>query len=221
MAGQIVSRTGRYKLILASGMVFMAIGVGLFTFLHGDTPYWAISSWMLIAGLGVGPTMAIFTLIVQNDVPFQRLGTATSDLTLMRQVGTSVGLTMAFTLFRNNLTADSIGKAIAAAGATPEQLKAAAADFGGSTSNFTSVGGQLADALKHAPLPIQTGFYEAFSRAIALSVPLGIGSSVVAFIGVLLLKENPLRAHFHADQAARAGLKSQPATSDPATGAAK
>jgi len=36
---------------------------------------------MLIAGLGVGPTMAIFTLIVQNDVPFARLGTATSDLT--------------------------------------------------------------------------------------------------------------------------------------------
>ena len=46
---------------------------------------------MLIAGLGVGPTMAIFTLIVQNDVPFERLGTATSDLTLLRQIGTSVG----------------------------------------------------------------------------------------------------------------------------------
>ena len=205
-AGQLVSRTGRYKVLLATGMACMAVGVGLFTFLHGDTPFWAISIWMLIAGLGVGPTMAIFTLIVQNDVPFQRLGTATSDLTLMRQVGTSVGLTMAFTLFRNNLTDESIGKAIAAAGATPAQLKAAAADFAGSSSNFTSVGGQLSAALSHAPLPIQTGFYEAFSRAIALSVPLGIASSVVALFAVLALKENPLRAHFHADQAARAGL---------------
>ena len=205
-AGQIVSRTGRYKALLAMGMVFMAVGVGLFTLLHGDTPYWAISVWMLLAGLGVGPTMAIFTLIVQNDVDFHRLGTATSDLTLMRQVGTSVGLTMAFTLFRDNLTTDSIGKAILAAGGTPDQLRAAAADFGGSTSNFTSVGGQLADALKHAPLPIQTGFYEAFSRAIALSVPLGIASSVIALVAVMALKEKPLRAHFHADQAARAGL---------------
>jgi EmrB/QacA subfamily drug resistance transporter len=218
MAGQIVSRTGRYKLILASGMGLMALGVGLFTNLHGDTPYWAMSFWMLIAGLGVGPTMAIFTLIVQNDVPFQRLGTATSDLTLMRQVGTSVGLTMAFTLFRNNLTADSIGKAIAAAGATPEQLKAAGADFAGSSSNFTSVGGHLGEALRQAPLPIQTGFYEAFSHAIALSVPLGIASSVVALIAVLALKENPLRAHFHADQAARAGVQTLPAAR-PAEGA--
>jgi EmrB/QacA subfamily drug resistance transporter len=219
-AGQIVSRTGRYKVLLASGMVFMAVGVGLFTLLHGDTPYWAISVWMLLAGLGVGPTMAIFTLIVQNDVPFQRLGTATSDLTLMRQVGTSVGLTMAFTLFRNNLTADSIGKAILAAGGTPDQLRAASADFGGNASNFTSVGGQLADALKHAPLPIQTGFYEAFSRAIALSVPLGIASSVIALIGVLALKENPLRAHFHAEQHARSGVAASSPAGQPVADAA-
>jgi hypothetical protein len=76
------------------------------------------------------------------------------------------------------------------------------------------VGGQLSTALSHAPLAIQTGFYEAFSRAIALSVPLGIASSIVALVAVLALKENPLRAHFHADQAARAGLHS------PAAGAA-
>ncbi len=106
-AGQIVSRTGRYKVLLAIGLLCMAVGVFLFENLRGDTSYPVISLWMLIAGLGVGPTMAIFTLIVQNDVPFERLGTATSDLTLMRQIGTSVGLTMAFTLFRENLTADS------------------------------------------------------------------------------------------------------------------
>jgi EmrB/QacA subfamily drug resistance transporter len=218
-AGQIVSRTGRYKALLAIGMATMALGVGLFSFLRGDTPYLAMSVWMLIAGLGVGPTMAIFTLIVQNDVPFERLGTATSDLTLMRQIGTSVGLTMAFTLFRNNLTPDSISKAIVAAGATKEQLQAAAADFGGNASNFTSVGGQLGNALKHAPLPIQTGFYDAFSQAIAHSVPLGIVSSVVAFAAVMALKEKPLRAHFHADQAARAGIH-RPA-GGPASEAAK
>jgi EmrB/QacA subfamily drug resistance transporter len=207
-AGQIVSRTGRYKALLACGMLIMALGVGLFSFLHGDTPYLVMSLWMLIAGLGVGPTMAIFTLIVQNDVPFERLGTATSDLTLMRQIGTSVGLTLAFTLFRNNLTADSIGKAITAAGATKADLQAAAAMFGGNNSSqLTSVGGELGKALRHAPAPIQTGFFEAFSQAIAHSVPLGLAASLLSFLAVLALKENPLRAHFHADQAARAGVR--------------
>ena len=211
-AGQIVSRTGRYKTLLAVGLATMAVGVGTFYFLHGDTPYPVMSLWMLIAGLGVGPTMAIFTLIVQNDVPFERLGTATSDLTLMRQIGTSVGLTMAFTLFRNNLTTESIAGAIKAAGATDAQLKAAAATFGGNTSQFTSVGGELAKALRQAPLPIQTGFYEAFSQAIAHSVPLGILAAALSFVAVLALKEKPLRAHFHADQAARAGVHAVPAS---------
>jgi len=93
----------------------MGVGVFLFGNLRGDTGFGPLDIWMLIAGLGVGPTMAIFTLIVQNDVPFERLGTATSDLTLFRQIGTSVGLTMAFTLFRENLTWTSIHDSIVAA----------------------------------------------------------------------------------------------------------
>ena len=104
LAGQLVSRRGRYKMLLAVAIAFMGIGLALFINLRADTPNYALWSWMLITGLGVGPTMAIFTLIVQNDVPFVRLGTATSDLTLFRQIGTSVGLTVAFTLFRDNLS---------------------------------------------------------------------------------------------------------------------
>ena len=210
-AGQVVSRTGRYKVLLAAGMAFMAVGVGLFSLLHGDTPYLVMSGWMLIAGLGVGPTMAIFTLIVQNDVPFQRLGTATSDLTLFRQIGTSVGLTMAFTLFRNNLTPDSIGKAAMAAGATPAQLGAASGSFNADASQFLSVGGDLAKTLSQLPPAFKTGFFEAFSQAIAQSMPLGILAAAISFFAVLALKENPLRAHFHADQAARSGLQAQAA----------
>ncbi len=210
-AGQVVSRTGRYKVLLAVGMLFMAVGVFLFENLRGDTSYAAISLWMLIAGLGVGPTMAIFTLIVQNDVPFERLGTATSDLTLMRQIGTSVGLTMAFTLFRENLTSDSIKTAILQAGAPPQALSALP-PF--DPNQLTSVGGSLAQSFAQLPPalrePVQTGFYQAFSLAIANSVWLGVLAAGVSFVAVLALKEKPLRAHFHADQAARAGLGAKP-----------
>jgi len=226
VAGQIVSRTGRYKMLLAAGMVAMALGVGLFWFLRGDTPYAEMSLWMLISGLGVGPTMAIFTLIVQNDVPFERLGTATSDLTLMRQIGTSVGLTMAFTLFRNNLTWDSIRTAIVAAGAPADRVPAVAPPAF-DPNQLTSVGGsvsgafaQLPDALK---APFATGFYNAFSEAIAHAVPLGVAAAAVSLVAVLMLEEKPLRAHFHAEQAARAGLQATAAgpAKGPAAGPAK
>ena len=76
-------------------MVALAIlpfGLYLLTNLRGDTPSWVLWIWMLIAGIGVGPMIAAFTLIVQNSVPFSRLGTATSDLTLMRQIGTTVSV---------------------------------------------------------------------------------------------------------------------------------
>ncbi len=169
MAGQIVSRTGRYKVLLMVGMALMALGVGLFSFLRGDTAYPVMSLWMLIAGLGVGPTMAIFTLIVQNDVPFERLGTATSDLTLMRQIGTSVGLTMAFTLFRNNLTWTSIHDSIVAAlpSSIPGSAVPLTAPAAFDPNQLTSVGGSVAGAFAALPEPLRapyaTGFYDAFS----------------------------------------------------------
>jgi len=220
-AGLIVSQTGRYKVLLAVGLVAMGIGVFLFENLRADTSFPVLSLWMLIAGLGVGPTMAIFTLIVQNDVPFERLGTATSDLTLFRQIGTSVGLTMAFTLFRDNLTWASIRSAIVSAGA-PSSAVPTTAPPAFDPNQLISVGGSVADAFAQLPAQVRaayaTGFNDAFSLAIANSVWLGVLASIVSFVAVLALKEKPLRAHFHAEQAARAGLQgstSKPTSSEP------
>ena len=208
-AGLLVSRTGRYRVLLAAAVAVMGVGVFLFQNLRADTPFPALDLWMLIAGLGVGPTMAIFTLIVQNDVPFERLGTATSDLTLMRQIGTSVGLTMAFTLFRENLTWTSIRNAIMHAGA-PSAAVPVTAPAAFDPNQLISVGGSVSSALAQVPPQLRgayvTGFYQAFSEAIANSVWLGVVAAGISFVAVLALKEKPLRAHFHADQAARAGI---------------
>jgi EmrB/QacA subfamily drug resistance transporter len=219
LAGQLVSRTGRYKALLAISMIMMAVGLALFSQLHADTPYAAMALWMLITGLGVGPTMAIFTLIVQNDVEFELLGTATSDLTLVRQIGTSVGLTMAFTFFRNNLTwgliHDSVVNALPAG--APVSAIPTTPPPGFDTAQLfspTGGGGSLAAALSQYPPQVQAaflnGFHEAFSVAIANSVFVGVGAAVLSFGAVLLLHEKELRAHFHAEQAARAGLAPRP-----------
>ncbi len=218
LAGQIVSRTGRYKVLLAISMATLTLGLVLFTNLRNDTSTPALWAWMLIAGLGVGPTMAIFTLIVQNDVPFERLGTATSDLTLIRQIGTSLGLTVAFTFFRNNLTWDLIHDSVVGAGA-PAQAVPLTAPKGFDVGSLTAVGSSPADALANIPKELVgfyvSGFHEAFSVALANSMWVGVGAAALAFVTTLVLKEKPLRAHFHADQAARAGLVQAPAGTAP------
>jgi EmrB/QacA subfamily drug resistance transporter len=208
-AGFLVSHTGRYKTLLAVAMLVMAVGLALFSNLHADTSIPVMWIWMLIAGLGVGPTMAIFTLIVQNDVPFARLGTATSDLTLIRQIGTSVGLTIAFTLFRNNLSWGLIHDSVIKAGA-PSALVPTSPPPGFDAGSLVSVGGSTNSALAQVPpqyLPFfVNGFHEAFSIAIANAVWIGVGAALLSFVVVLGLREVPLRAHFHAEQMARSGV---------------
>ena len=222
LAGQIVSRTGRYKVMLAVAMATLTVGLALFTNLRDDTANPVLWFWMLLAGLGVGPTMAIFTLIVQNDVPFERLGTATSDLTLFRQIGTSVGLTVAFTFFRNNLTWGLLHDSVVGAGA-PTNLVPPTAPKGFDVGSLTAVGSTPADALAGIPQQLVgfyiSGFHEAFSIALANSMWVGVGAAALAFVTTLALKEKPLRAHFHAEQAVRAGLARGPAGT--ASGAAE
>ena len=225
LAGQLVSRIGRYKLLLAVALVLMAVGLAFFSQLRADTPDLALWSWMLIAGLGVGPTMAIFTLIVQNDVSFDMLGTATSDLTLIRQIGTSVGLTIAFTLFRNNLNwtllHDQIVKALPTG--APAALVPSSPPPGFDPGSLTSVGGSPTSFLSQVPAQYQsyfaTGFHQAFSIAIANSIWIGVGAATLSLVAVLALKEKPLRAHFHAEQTALSGIH-RPA-GGPATGVAE
>ena len=208
MAGQVASRTGRYKLQLIGSMAVMALALALFSNLRGDTGYPVLWLWMLIAGLGVGPTMALFTVVVQNDVPFSQLGTATADLTLFRQIGTSVALTVAFTLFRNNLSWGLIHNSIVGAGA-PASAVPPVAPAGFDPGGLISVGGGgIGSALSSVPAALQpaflTGFNQAFSVAIANSAWIGVASALIALAACLALQEKPLRAHFSEEHLAHA-----------------
>ncbi len=200
LSGQIVARTGRYKWVLLVGMVLLTVGLALMTQLRFDTPDTTLWAWMFVAGLGVGPTFAVFTIVVQNAVPFHELGTATSDLTLFRQIGTTVGLTMAFTLFTNNLTWNLLRTEIIGRGA-PAQYVPAAAPAGFSSSALTDPLGATSALGFLAQLPSQLqalflqGFHSAFTIAIANSMWLGVGATVAAFVATLFLHEIPLRAH--------------------------
>jgi len=199
ISGQVVSRTGRYKWLAVGALALAAVGVGLMTQLRADTPDLTLWMWMFLAGVGIGPSMAVFTIIVQNAVPFSELGAATSDLTLFRQIGGTVGLTLAFTLFRNFLSWGAIRTQLIGAGA-PAQLVPAQAPAGFDTGQLTNVGGSGPSFMGQIPAQFQAifveGFHRAFSIALGNAMWLGVGALAIASLSVALLHEQPLRQHF-------------------------
>jgi EmrB/QacA subfamily drug resistance transporter len=217
LSGQIVSRTGHYKVPVLTGLVLLVIGLFLMTNLRADTPDLMLSLWMLIAGAGVGPIFAVFTIIVQNSVPFHDLGAATSDLTLFRQIGTTIGLTIAFTLFRNNLTWGLLHDQIVGAGA-PANAVPTTPPPGFDVGALTSVGSSGPNPLafvQQLPAELQqafvTGFHDAFTIAIANSMYIGVAAAAVAVLAALFVREVPLRGH----EAAAATRPSPEATAEP------
>ncbi len=199
VSGFVVSRTGRYKWLLVGGLAMAAAGVGLMTNIRADTADMTLWLWMLVAGIGIGPTMAVFTIIVQNAVKFEELGAATSDLTLFRQIGGTVGLTLSFTLFRNFLTWDSIRSQLAASG-VPSAMLPTSAPAGFDAGALTNVGNGPPAFLSQVPAQLQGAFLEgihrAFSIALGNAMWLGVGAMAVSVLGAVLLRELPLRQHF-------------------------
>ena len=190
-AGQIVSRTGRYKTLIVAALVLMAFGLFLLTNIRPDTPQPLIWLWMAVAGLGVGPSFAVFTLAVQNAVPVRNLGTATSSLTLFQQVGGTVGLAITGTMFGTTLL-EEVPEQLVSAG-VPQQFADQFA-AGGDASSFnelTSVGDLGAGILAQVPeqaraivepmIPaIVDGIHTAFSIATGATFVVGIISALLA-----------------------------------------
>ena len=198
LSGQLVSRTGRYKWLTVGALSLVVVGLILLTNLRADTPLPVVWAWMFITGLGIGPSLAVYTIIVQNAVPMNKLGAATSDLTLFRQVGGTVGLTLGFTLFRSFLTTQVPTQLLAAG--VPQQVLDQAPAGAFNASGLTSVGGQGLAFLQALPEalrgPITFGIHEAISISMADSFWLGVGASVIAVAATALLVESPLRSTF-------------------------
>jgi EmrB/QacA subfamily drug resistance transporter len=214
-AGQIVARTGRYKAMMVGALLLMAAGLLMLSNLRADTPIPVVWLWMFVTGIGVGPSFAVFTLVVQNSVPVERLGTATSNLTFFQSVGGTVGLAVTGTIF-GTVLADEAPRRLAAADLPPELV----AGFGGSdirADQVTGVGDLGASILAQVPeafrsqvepfVPAIVGaIHEAISMATAQTFVIGIGASLLAALLVAMLREVPVR-HEAADPmpAARPG----------------
>ena len=206
-SGQIVARVGRYKLLLLGSLVLLGVGLFLFTSLRADTSRPILWLWMVLVGLGIGPSFAVFTLIVQNAVSPHRIGVATSSLTFFQQIGGTVGLTIAGTIFADRLT-DEIPTQLVAAGLPQPMVDGfAAGGGGGGALDLTGTGdlgarilASVPEAFRSAVEPlipnIVAGIYQAFSIALASTFYLGVAGALIAAAFVLFLREAPMRTTF-------------------------
>jgi EmrB/QacA subfamily drug resistance transporter len=228
-SGLIVARTGRYKWLTVGAIITMGVATALMTQLRADTPVPIVWLWMFIAGLGVGPTFAVFTLIVQNAVPFNMLGVATSNLTFFRQIGGTVALAIVGTLFASSFQSE-FAPQVLAAGASPQSLgilgQAAASgalDFNAltGTGNLGAALQQSLPSLPAADIPsIVSGVHQAFSLGVASTFIIGVGASIFAALAAATMQELALRRSTTAQAAAAASAAASAEGRRPAAPAA-
>jgi EmrB/QacA subfamily drug resistance transporter len=198
LSGQIIFRTGRYRLFPIIGSTLMLAALILFSFVGADTPLWRTMLVMVLMGLGLGGNMQPVVTAVQNAASPREIGVSTSAVTFFRSMGGTLGAAVFLSILFSTLP-DKIKSAFTAAAATPAFQQAAqahpdqvrmlsqAAQSGTSSSfNDTSFINRLAEALVH---PFKVGFSD--SMDIVFLVAAGI--MVIGLAVILFLPELPLR----------------------------
>ena len=167
VSGQIASRTGRYKPIILAAMVILAVGLYLLTGLRADTPLPILWLWMVVVGLGVGPSFAVFTALVQNNVEPRIVGVATASLTFFQQIGGTIGLTIASTVLADTLIKELPNRLLA--NGIPQQFVDQFTSSGGSGAqlNITGTGDLGAQILAQVPENVSSGINVVQVRSLA------------------------------------------------------
>jgi EmrB/QacA subfamily drug resistance transporter len=204
-SGQMISRTGRYRRFPVIGTVLLVIALGLLSTIGVDTPLWHTMSMSALFGIGLGFNMQPLVLAVQNAVPPQDMGVATSSATFFRQMGGTLG-TAVFLSILFSTVGNKIIEAFQAQAATPA-FQAALRDpevladpTNASVVEALRSGGALpAGALDDTSFlakldpRIARPFLEGFAGSMDLVFGVAALVLVVAFVVVLFLPEEQLR----------------------------
>jgi MFS family permease len=185
-SGQIISRTGRYKMPLIIGMVLMLAGYVLLSLLDVNSTNQQVVVAMIVIGLGLGTSMQTYTLVVQNSVSRKDMAVATSATQLSRSIGAAVGLAVLGTILSQGMIA-----------ALPKYLPPGAAarlNLSGASS-----AGALFDPsqLAHLPSAIAAGIRHGLADALHPVFLAGVPILLVALIATLFIREVPLRQTAH------------------------
>ncbi|MFF0145738.1 EmrB/QacA subfamily drug resistance transporter [Amycolatopsis sulphurea] len=177
VSGSLVSRTGKYKIFPVLGTALLTLGLFLLSLLGPDTGFWAASAYMIVLGLGIGLSMQVLVIAVQNTADYRDLGVATSGATFLRSIGSSFGAAIFGTIYAGQL-APNLAKTAAEhplpAGIDPRVVEAPTA---------------LHRLPREVSEPVITAYSDSLHVVFLYAVPVGL----LAFVLSLFLKEVPLR----------------------------
>ncbi|MFR9790337.1 MFS transporter [Streptomyces sp. MB22_4] len=180
ISGRIITNTGRWKNWLVAGGLFLTAGLALLSLMRYDTPYWQLSVYMALVGVGVGMMMQNLVLSTQNQVAPKDLGAASSTVSFFRSLGGAVGVGVLGSVMSDRIShyaRNSIGEL-----GLKDRMAAAKAVGGG----------ELPD-MNRLPLPIRHWLESAYGHGIADVFLYAAPCALVAFVVVMFIKEVPLR----------------------------
>ncbi|MDQ2628420.1 MAG: MFS transporter [Actinomycetota bacterium] len=172
-SGTLVGRTGRYKIFPVVGTALMTIAFALMSQMDAATAAWLQSAYLLLLGAGIGLSMQVLVLVVQNTSSFADLGVATSGVTFFRTIGSAFGAAVFGSLFVNFLDR-RLGPALSAAGLT--------VDAAGSPEALHRLPAQQA-------APIVQAYAESLGQVFFWAAPVAL----LGFVLALFLREVPLK----------------------------
>jgi hypothetical protein len=173
-----ISKTGKYKMFPILGASLTIAAMLWFTTLSAATPIWVICVQLFLFGSGLGLIMQVIVLVVQNSVPADQIGTATSTNNYFREVGAALGVAVFGSIFTNRL-AESLTNAFTGAGASASQASQSTRTLDPQTL------GQLPEQLRDA---IVNAYADSLAPVFWYLVPF----IAVALVLAITLKQIPL-----------------------------
>jgi EmrB/QacA subfamily drug resistance transporter len=217
LGGQIVSRTGHYQRVAIFGLAVCTIGVLLALGMGADTDNFSLVRNMVIIGLGLGFVLPVYTVAVQNALPYNRLGVVTSAVQFSRSIGSTIGISIMGTIVANvfatsfaaNLSPD-VRRVLDAAAARGHAIPADPQVLVNPVSQQQILAGFKAALGPQVGQAIYDKFFATVSSSLLDAVHASflalLVMAIAAFIATLFLKEIPLRTSY----AAQAGEDSAP-----------
>ena len=193
--GQLISKTGRYKASIVAGVLLVGIGFILLSRMDRGTSLTTVTINMLFVGVGLGAAMQTFTLVVQNAVRRQDMGTATAATQLFRSIGSTIGIAILGTLMTNGMAREIPRRVPASAVAAMPKTTTSAAGHGELGA------GAVLDPVTLAQLPpdVREGIRDGLAAALHPVFLAGIPFLAIALLASILIPEVPLRRASGAD----------------------